>query len=87
MTRGQISAQQLELLGRRLGLDQIARQVVVAGQHLALGAGEGEVGHRDAHGNARIAGLARRAVGDVLAAAKARDRQLVVDVGAVREGQ
>jgi hypothetical protein len=87
MALGQIAFQQVELLGRGLGLDQGARQVGVAVQGLALRAGEVELGHRQPHRDTGVAALAGRAIGDVLAAAEARVGQFVVDVGAVREGQ
>ena len=79
--------QQLELFGRGLGLDQGARQVGVARQNLALGSAEGEVRHRQADGDAGVAGFAGGAIGDVLAAAETRQGQFVIDVDALAERQ
>jgi NADP-dependent 3-hydroxy acid dehydrogenase YdfG len=44
----QVATQQLELLHRRLALDEVALEILVAGQHPALGAREDIVGHRQA---------------------------------------
>ena len=84
---GQIAFQQDELFGRGLGLDEVAGQVGVAGQHLALRPAENELGHGQAHRDAGVARITGRAVGDILAAAETRLGQLVIDVGAVEEGQ
>ena len=87
MAGAQIAAQKVELLHRRLGLDQIARQIGVARQDAAARAREFEIRHRNPHRDAGDAGLASRAIGDVLAAAEPGLGQGVVDVGAVAERQ
>ena len=86
VARGEIVLEQVVLFEGGLGLDQVARQVGVAGQDLALGPAGAEFGDRDAHRQAGVAALASRAIGDVLAAAETGVGQLVIDVSAVRKG-
>ncbi len=83
----QIAAQQFELLQSRLGLDQVALEVVVTVQDLPLRTRQHVVGGGRASRLAGAAGLASGTVGDVLRATEADLSQAVIDRRAVGQGQ